>query len=193
MASVLPIDELNQLQISIESVMNDSGLSPEQKKRLIRDDIEDYYIMCYLLGVEHIEDNFKKEYKPDEDKMFSAIYHKYEYPDEGKKEQDFVDRINKYVDDDNVGDLKNLADTGMTRLYNTGAWDAAESFGGGRKRWMTMEDDRVRLTHEALDGVRVPQEERFYTIDGDSARFPGDFANPANNCNCRCHIDILPD
>jgi hypothetical protein len=193
MASVLPIDELNQLQISIESVMEDGGLSQEQKKKLIRDDIEEYYIMCYLMGVEQTENNFKREYKPNEDKMFSAVYKKYEYPEEEKKEQDFVDRISKYVEEENVGGLKNLADTGMTRLFSTGAWDAAESFGGGRKRWRTMEDDRVRPTHEALDGVRVPREDRFYTIDGDSARFPGDFADANNNCNCRCWIDILPE
>lgn len=186
MATVLPIDELNQLQISMESVLNDNELSNAQKKKLISDDIEDYYILFYMLGAERTENNFNRDYDVDEDKMFDAVYKKYD-------NQDFRQRVSAYVDANDIAGLKNLADTGMTRLFSTGAWDAAEAFGGGRKRWETMEDDRVRATHEFLQGARVPMEERFHTFDGDSARYPGDFSDAHNNCNCRCWIDILPE
>lgn len=59
------------------------------------------------------------------------------------------------------------------------------------KQWRTMEDERVRDTHTYLDGVKTAADERFYTYDGDSARFPGDFSTAQNNVNCRCWIDIV--
>ena len=54
------------------------------------------------------------------------------------------------------------------------------------KVWATMEDERVRETHNLLDGVGVPLGTLFVTIDGDSARYPGDFTKAENNTNCRC-------
>ena len=39
MATILPIDELNQLQTSMESVLADDGLSKEQKKKMIANDL----------------------------------------------------------------------------------------------------------------------------------------------------------
>lgn len=57
------------------------------------------------------------------------------------------------------------------------------------KVWATMEDERVRTTHEFLDGVGVPLDTLFFTIDNDSARYPGDFTKAENNTNCRCVIE----
>ena len=56
------------------------------------------------------------------------------------------------------------------------------------KVWATMEDERVRETHNFLDGVGVPLGTLFVAIDGDSARYPGDFAKAENNTNCRCTL-----
>lgn len=186
MATVLPIDELNQLQGAMESLLSDSELTPEVKKKMISDDLEDYYILFYMMGVERTESNFNKDYAVDEDKMFDAVYIKYDGAN-------FRDRVSVYVDENDPAGLQRLAETGMTRLFNTGSWDAAESFGGGMKRWMTMEDERVRPTHWLLQGVKIPMNEKYYTSDGDSARFPGDFSDPANNVNCRCEIVITPN
>ena len=58
------------------------------------------------------------------------------------------------------------------------------------KVWATMEDERVRTTHEFLDGVGVPLDTLFFTIDGDSARYPGDFTKAENNCGCRCWLNF---
>ena len=56
------------------------------------------------------------------------------------------------------------------------------------KVWATMEDERVRETHNFLDGVSVPLGTLFVAIDGDSARYPGDFTKAENNCGCRCWL-----
>ena len=57
------------------------------------------------------------------------------------------------------------------------------------KVWATMEDERVRETHNFLDGVSVPLGTLFVAIDGDSARYPGDFTKAENNCSCRCWLE----
>ena len=188
---LLPIDELNTLEAGIVLTMTDPNLSKESKKELIKSDIEDFLLLCYLMGAERTEYNFQKKkpdivYKRDDDKLYDALYKEF-------KGKTVVQEIDEYVEKGDIPSINRVADTGMTRLYSTGAYDAGEQFGGGVKVWQTMQDDRVRETHEFLQSVKVRSNERFYTFDGDSARFPGDFTNPANNVNCRCMIDYLPE
>ncbi len=53
------------------------------------------------------------------------------------------------------------------------------------RQWLSVQDDRTRDSHAALDGMIVGIDRPFY-IDGDSAMFPGDFASAENSINCRC-------
>ena len=186
---MLPVDELNTLQAGITITMEDPEMNVETKKRVIKDDIEDFLILVYLMGAEETEKNFRSRnvtYRRDDDKLFDALYKEFA----GKT---IPQEIDGYVDEGDIDSIKMVADTNMTRMYSTGAYDAGEQFGGGMKRWKTMMDDRVRTTHEFLEGVKVPFEKRFYTFDGDSALYPGGFSNAANNVNCRCEIVITPD
>lgn len=89
--------------------------------------------------------------------------------------------------------IKRVVDTEYHRMYETGAYDTATAMKeDGKniyKRWVTMMDERVRDTHSYIEGELVPLDEEFYTFDGDSAQFPGGFALPQNNINCRCWIE----
>ena len=51
-----------------------------------------------------------------------------------------------------------------------------------------MADERVRDTHSYLELETVGIDDDFYTYDGDHAPYPGLFALPENNINCRCEI-----
>jgi len=108
------------------------------------------------------------------------------------KEYDGVSIQNKaeqYYNDNDPESLRALLDSEYHRVYNTARNNAYKGHG---KRWVTVGDDKVRPTHDFLDGVEVGADERFYTYDGDSALFPGDFTSAENNANCRCIIDYLP-
>lgn len=91
-----------------------------------------------------------------------------------------------------INRLAVVAETETHRAINTGGLDGAQEYADTHrgqtvfKEWRTMLDDRVRDTHDFLEGAKVPLNARFYTFDGDSARFPGDFVLPQNNCGCRC-------
>lgn len=104
----------------------------------------------------------------------------------------FRDRIQTQLDADSIDGILRIVETEAHRDYNTGVYDSAKASGVAvRKQWATMMDDRVRDTHTYLEGVTVGLDDKFYTYDGDSARFPGDFDLPENNCNCRCGLILV--
>lgn len=183
---MLPIDELNTLEAGIRVTMEDPDMPVETKKKMIKEDVLDFLLLAYLMGKEQTEESFNRSAKMDDDKLSRNLYQKFD----GK---DFTEEIDEHVEANDVAKINVVADTNMTRMYNAGAYDTAESFGGGVKEWVTMEDDRVRATHEYINRVRVPLKEKFYTFDGDSALYPGAFSDPANNCGCRCQIVVHPD
>ena len=102
----------------------------------------------------------------------------------------FRDRV---MDENTAEEIIRLIDTEAVRDYNTGAYNAAKASGipNLRKRWYTMNDDRVRDTHQYLEGMVVGIDDKFYTFDGDSALYPGGFDDPKNNVNCRCSVGIV--
>lgn len=53
------------------------------------------------------------------------------------------------------------------------------------KIWDAALDGDTRPTHRSLDG-QVKELEEPFEMDGKSARYPGDFGDPAEDCNCRC-------
>lgn len=105
----------------------------------------------------------------------------------------FRDRIQKQADDLSLDGILRIIDTEAHRDYNTGVVDAGikSKVGGLKKMWQTMLDDRVRDTHDYLEGAVVGINDMFYTFDGDSAMAPGGFSKPENNVNCRCWITLV--
>lgn len=53
------------------------------------------------------------------------------------------------------------------------------------KQWDATLDGDTRPTHGRLDGQIRETDERF-EMDGKKAMYPGDFGDPAEDCNCRC-------
>ena len=106
------------------------------------------------------------------------------------KGETFRERITQ---ESSYEEVLRVIDTESHRDYNTAIYDAAKASGVPvRKQWYTMMDDRVRDTHQYLQGMTVGLDDLFYTDDGDSAMFPGGFDDPANNCNCRCFVMLVP-
>ena len=128
------------------------------------------------------------ELEYDTSELYTALYK----PVAGET---FEQRVDKRVNEGSLDKdtLSRIVETECHRMNETGKFDKASRYEReGRavnKIWKTMEDDRVRATHWYINDVGVPMDERFYTFDGDSARFPGDFAFPENNVRCRCVLD----
>lgn len=102
------------------------------------------------------------------------------------------ERAEEWILTGTAADLIRLIDTESVRDYNTGVTDCGKASGtlGLKKRWNTQLDNRVRDSHQYLEGQEVGIDDLFYTDDGDAAYAPGGFADPANNVNCRCYVTL---
>lgn len=91
--------------------------------------------------------------------------------------------------DPDLYDIFRVAETEGHRAFGEAEYLTAKKGGATSKTWITMEDDRVRSTHEYIDRLEVGIDDRFVTWDGDSALYPGDFGLAENNVNCRCYCN----
>ena len=53
------------------------------------------------------------------------------------------------------------------------------------KQWDSTLDGRTRSTHRHLDG-QIREIDKPFEMDGKEAMYPGEFGDPAEDCNCRC-------
>ena len=183
MRNELLFDELNVLRMQLAPVeaVNGDGNKPKRiDPAYAEDSVLDLLIMAYMYGVEDLNEQLGVMESVDADRMYETVYKRV-------ADKTFADRVREYAETGDVESIMRVAETEIERDYNTGSLDAAKGTGLKlNKTWVTMKDDRVRDTHEYLEGVTVPLEERFYTFDGDSALAPGGFSDANNNCHCRC-------
>ena len=200
---LLSFDELNKYTTFKEWLMSMPPSEVMERKEEIRDgvwDLLEYAYMCgYTLAsaemgviadwfIPFLPDDYmdavaNAEVEVDEEQKDEAIYRKID----GK---DFSQRVMEHAEKGDAESIIRVAETDGHRVYNTGGENGAKKAGATSKTWRTMMDERVRSTHDPLEGLTVGIDERFYTWDGDSARFPGDFADVQNNANCRCWLDF---
>lgn len=96
--------------------------------------------------------------------------------------------INKALDKDYVKSLR-VVRTEAHRVKEQGKQDSREYAQGMgivlSKEWLCMGDERSRETHLRLDGTKIPLEEKFVTVNGESL-YPGGFGVAKEDINCRC-------
>jgi Phage Mu protein F like protein. len=119
--------------------------------------------------------------EPKEDLIELLIFFKYD----GKDPFDLLEEA--YKDKDTVR-IKTIFDNEYHRMFNAGAYDYGKEH-CETKKWVTMNDFKVRDTHNYLEGIEVPVDAEFITFDGDAALYPGGFSNASNNVNCRCVLE----
>lgn len=175
----MKFDELNTL---VRAKIADLTKEKREADTLyLEDEIEDLLIYCWTVGNRNANDWLDISLTPKVKDIQESVYRK----TDGKT---FKDRLK-----DKDTDIARLVETETHRVYNEALYKTAKDSGLKiSKKWKTMEDERVRDSHWVLDGVEIPFEERFYTLDGDSALYPGGFSNPENVVNCRCYIELKP-
>ena len=185
--TILPIDEINALEERLAIHFEDGRIRSERDRDDIIDELYDLFLLAYADGATATLEELGYTRMPSADAAQAAV--NAEIAGETWRQ-----RVNKYYDEGgSLFDIARIAETDATRIYNTGALDAVRANGSGAgitKRWITMKDDRVRDTHEYLEGMEVPYDEDFWTYDGDHAAAPGLFTLPENNIGCRCVIEI---
>ena len=174
------LDELNVISLEIY-----------YSAKTVEDAIDDIFsllVEAYLLGNDHASEMMRSMTVVDQNMMEAAIYRNI-------AGETFADRVEKHVRNRDVPALQTLVESEYHRVHEEGVADGVKQVAREKtgikvlKTWRTVGDDRVRDTHDFLEGMTVPLGEVFTTYDGDSALMPGGFMNAENNVNCRCWID----
>ena len=175
----LPIDELNNLKAYLSLAFERGEITLSE----VMDEVLDILIIGWANGLDYASDVLGDSYLDYSD-LQKALDLKIE-------DKTYKDRVREHFENLDIDGIVRVADTESHRLYNEAVFESAKASGKNvYKTWETMMDDRVRETHSYIEGVSVPIDERFYTSDGDSARYPGDFELAQNNVGCRCVLTL---
>lgn len=182
---VTALDELNILMAA--SCFLAEG-DDEERARQVVNDLHSALIRAYRLGIQNASEMLGAELAADLREMEAAIF-------AAVGDKTFEERAAEHIRNDRRGRLRTLAETEFHRVYNRAVDDGARAYArregrGVTKTWYTMQDDKVRDTHDYLEGMTVPVGQDFYTYDGDHAAYPGGFEKAANNANCRCIVKL---
>ena len=181
MQSILPFDELNSFEASLRERFAYGKLAKEDEEDII-DEMLDLFLLAYAQGNSVTNANLSSDWMPTVDDVMKVI-------DAKVAGKTWRERVEDYfVNGGSVDDLVRIAETETHRDANTAALDTAKKAGAKNKTWVTMMDDRVRETHDYLEGMTVSIDDDFYTYDGDHASAPGLFTLPQNNVSCRCEL-----
>lgn len=192
-----PFEQLETLRSELEDDFSGGIEERKRNKKRRIDEILEMLIIAYMFGNESGNYMLSGETAPTQDdeelpipirvdSMNGSIFRKI-------ADKTWEERVSEYLDDEagTVDEIIRVVDTDLNRVYNDSILDVGERADGTvMKTWETMMDDRVRDTHDYLQSTTIPIDRRFYTFDGDSARYPGDFTLPQNNCSCRCRISL---
>ena len=181
MTSILPFDELNRFEATLRERFADGKLVKEDEEDII-DEMLDLFLLAYAKGNSVTNANLSSDWMPTVDEVMEAV-------DAKVAGKTWRERVEDYfANGGSVDDLVRIAETETHRDANTAALDTAKKAGATSKTWVTMLDDRVRETHDYLEGMTVGIDEDFYTYDGDHASAPGLFELAENNVRCRCEL-----
>ena len=187
--NLAPWDELNELERRLNEWRADWNPErpPEARvKRECIDEVIDLLIMAYVYGrqdametLDYVVPASAEAATEMQKALFMVI-----------AGETFEDRINRYMENFDVESIIRVVESEITRDYAAGGRNTAEAVERAgisvKKTWNTVGDDRVRDTHEPLEGITIGLNDYFVTYDGDQALAPGGFTKPENNCGCRC-------
>jgi SPP1 gp7 family putative phage head morphogenesis protein len=90
-----------------------------------------------------------------------------------------------------LGRAKTIVRTESHRIQQASALDAQKTAvsKGAKvvKQWMSTLDGKTRTSHRKLDG-QIREVDEPFEMAGLKAMHPGDFGDPAEDCNCRCQL-----
>lgn len=189
MNGLISTDDLSVISATLQA---DFALPVDRRKEIAKqriDEILDLLLMEYIYGNADGNEMLASAgaFEVDRDRMEQIV----NAVIAGKT---WRQRMEEYYASDTgtADDVIRIIETETHRVYNDSVLDVGERAdreqGGVMKTWLTVGDDRVRDTHEYLEGETVPVDRPFYTFDGDYAMYPGGFQLPQNNINCRCVV-----
>ena len=175
-----PWDEINALENKAEEAIEKAKTDPNAVKDYI-DEVTELFELDFMYGVLDLNEQLGRSIEPNFENVQEVIDRKID----GK---DYKERIEEYLKSGTAYDIARVISTDAHRIYNEAMFETARENGVVNKTWHTMLDDRVRDSHDYLEGITVGIEDEFYTWNGNHAYYPGQFGVAEEDVNCRCYV-----
>ena len=99
------------------------------------------------------------------------------------------ERVREYFDNGGTeADIMRIAETEAHRDANEAGYVTATEAGATTKVWHCMMLPTSRDSHIYLNGVSAPMDGYFYSINGGSTQFPGEWGIADEDVNCLCWL-----
>lgn len=183
MNALMPFDELNTFKtVQLPAHFENGKIKSEEDLEDIIDELLDLFLLSYAQGLTITNADLASDIAPELDDVMKVI-------DREVAGKTWRERVRDcYESGGTEADIIRIAETETHRDSNEAAYETARKAGATTKTWRTMGDDRVRDSHDYLDGVEVGLNDEFYTYLGNKAMFPGQFGVAEEDVNCRCWV-----
>lgn len=181
---IMPFDELNKVKAALPRYFDSYGKMKKSKEDYdsLLDMLEDLFFLAYANGAESTNLSLSSDVEPTMDEMLNVVDRKIA----GKT---WRDRVQEYYDNGGtLDDIVRIAETETHRDANAGAYDAAKKAGATEKVWHCMMLPTSRDTHIYLNGVSAPIDGEFYSFNGGSTKYPGEWGIAEEDVNCLCWL-----
>ena len=180
--NLMPFDELNVLKATLPMHFENGRIKSEKDCEDIIDEMLDLFLLAYANGVEDVRQSLDTDIQPDIDTVMETV----DRPIAGKT---WRQRVREYYENGGTeADIMRIAETESHRDSNEAAYVTAKEAGASEKVWHCMMLPTSRDTHIYLNNVSAPIDGAFYTFNGDSAQFPGQFGIAEEDVNCLCFL-----
>ena len=181
MSAMMPFDEISALTAEADRLKSPDRATKKDEVDKYIDEVTDLFVMSYVFGTNELNDELGTNIEPDLTEMRAVSEEKFD----GK---DYRDRIREYMESGTAYDIRRVVETDAHRVFNAALFTGAKKAGATKKTWQTMQDDRVRDTHDYLQGVTIGIDEEFYSYKGGSTLYPSQWGIAEEDINCRCWL-----
>ena len=181
---VMPFDELNRVKEAIPLFFDEDGKRIKSKEDYdsLMDMLEDLFFLAYANGAQSTNYSLASNIEPTLDDMLRVV-------DKSIAGQTWRERVRDYYENGGtVADIQRIAETETHRDSNAAAYETAKAAGATQKVWHCMMLPTSRDTHIYLDGVTAPIDGEFYSFNGGSTQYPGQWGIAEEDVNCLCWL-----
>lgn len=178
----IPFAELEQFKAMLPIHFEDGRIRSKQDEEDIVDEMLDLFLLSYANGVEVTNRSLRSSVRANIDEVLDTV----DRPIAGET---WRQRVSNYFDNGGtIADIIRIAETETHRDSNEAAFKTAKKAGAKEKVWHCMMLPTSRDTHIYLDGVSAPIDGEFYSFNGGSTKFPGQWGIAEEDVNCLCWL-----
>ena len=183
MTSLVPFDELNTLRATLPQHFDEEGHIKSRKDcEDIIDELLDLFLLATANGVVQTNEELGGDYAPGMTTVTDIV-------DREIAGKTWRDRVYEHFEQGGTeADIMRIAETEAHRDSNEAAIITAKANGAKTKTWHCMMLPTSRDSHIFLDGVSAPIDGEFYSINGGSTQFPGEWGIAEEDCGCLCYL-----